>query len=273
MENIKKQVKGKVEELSYWEQVRWEGGRLYYECNKIINEINIYDIETQIFYLELLLEKHFILQDNTPFDAPDITFSFRNWLKTSINKKKGWLLTVKDNTIKKSDFLNTFIQGIHELQMQGDKNECIIKIKNGICQEQPFQYYFKTFFASKYDSVEAETQKGNGRIDLKVKDKRIGIKIIEFKGWWNYDKKNLIAQIVEYLTDFEKEGYIFMINHNKRKKIVDNYKKEIITDKMNYVRDSWKTNKYNNSNFEYYLSKHNIKTREKLLYHFIFNVY
>jgi len=237
IENIQKQVDCKVEELNQWKEVMWQGGRLFFETEKIKNEIQVYNVEAQILYLELLDKKHFLLQDNTPFDAPDITSSFRNWLKTSINMKKGWLFAVKDNIVKESDFLNTFIQGIHELLMQGDKNDGIIKIKNGILREQPFQYYFKTYFSSKYDSVEAETQKGNGRIDLKINDKRIGNNIIEFKGWWNRDKKNLTDQICEYLTDFEKEGYIFLINHNKKKNIIEKYKKEIITNKMNYIRN------------------------------------
>lgn len=278
---IEEQVNCKVKELNTWRNVKWPGGRLFSEANKIKKEIAHYNVKTQIMYLKLLSTKNILLQDNTPIDAPDITSSFLNWLHTSISMKEISLLEeqkIKNgnrfNTLdKNNEFLITFINGIYELQQQDDKADCIIAIKSGNNNERSFQYYFKTYFSSKYDSVEAEPQKGNGRIDLKIKDKKIGTKIIEFKGWWNNDKKKITEQIFEYLTDFEKEGYIFMINNNKKKKIVERYKNEIIISKMNYVENSWNTIVYNNTNFKYYLSKHNINKCEKSLYHFVFDVY
>lgn len=49
----------------------------------------------------------------------------------------------------------------------------------------------------------AETEKGNGRIDLKIEDSTIDTKIIEFKGWWNNDEKKIAGQINSYLTYFK----------------------------------------------------------------------
>ncbi|MUH37737.1 hypothetical protein D9O36_17945 [Zobellia amurskyensis] len=85
---INSQVKAKVADLSDWREVRWEGGRLYYETRKILNEIQDYNIENQIIYLEKLLECEFTIQDNLPNEAPDITLSFKNWLVKTISQLK-----------------------------------------------------------------------------------------------------------------------------------------------------------------------------------------
>ena len=85
---LESQVKAKVSDLSEWKQVRWEGGRLYYETTKITNEIRDYNIENQIIYLEKLLDSDFIVQDNLPSEAPDITLNFKNWLVKTISQLK-----------------------------------------------------------------------------------------------------------------------------------------------------------------------------------------
>ncbi len=100
-----------------------------------------------------------------------------------------------------------------------------------------------------------------------------GEKIIEFKGWWNQDTKTSPEQICSYLTDFEKDGYIFMINHLKKKEIVADYKELITKPPMNYIADSWKEHNYENTDMVYYESKHQFAVKEKTIYHFIFNVY
>jgi hypothetical protein len=85
---IESQVDAKVLELSTWKKVRWEGGRLYYETTQIGIEISDYDIKTQLFYLECLQSKRYVIQDNLPSSAPDITAEFRHWLTKSIAKLK-----------------------------------------------------------------------------------------------------------------------------------------------------------------------------------------
>ncbi len=85
---IENQINAKVYELSTWKEVRWEGGRLYYEATRITNEIADYDTETQILYLECLLNKSYIIQDNWPHSAPDITHDFKNWIAKTIAKLK-----------------------------------------------------------------------------------------------------------------------------------------------------------------------------------------
>jgi len=91
-EIIDLQVNSKVSELASWKNVRWEGGRLYYETQRILQEISEYTIETKIFYLETLLNKQFILQDNLPGEAPDITQSLKDWLVKNISGLKVRLL-------------------------------------------------------------------------------------------------------------------------------------------------------------------------------------
>lgn len=102
-EIIEDQVKSKVSELSTWKQVRWQGGRLYYETETIKREISDYDTDTKILYLECLLNKNYTIQDNWPSSAPDITCEFKNWIvKTISHLKIIELQQTKINSVKMS---------------------------------------------------------------------------------------------------------------------------------------------------------------------------
>jgi hypothetical protein len=85
---LMQQVKVKVAQLQHWESVQWQGGRLYYETTRILNEISDYNVATQIMYLQLLAEQKFTIQDNTPSAAPIITGEFLNWVNSRIIKLK-----------------------------------------------------------------------------------------------------------------------------------------------------------------------------------------
>lgn len=114
------------------------------------------------------------------------------------------------------DFINDFTNSIHLLQNQDVNAECVRKLKEDDRKdESAFRYWFQMAFILAGYSAEPEPEKGNGRIDLKVSHPAMANKIIEFKGWWNNDKKNIINQLRGYLTDFEQEGYVFMINNKK----------------------------------------------------------
>ena len=274
---LKQQIDSKVSDLTWWDSVRWEGGRLYYETQKILNEIADYNIETQILYFDLLAKREFRIYDNAPSKAPEITEQFYNWLKTKKTKLEiiacGGNKEEEKQEIIGSNFLEVFIEGIHELQKQGDKAVCIENIKNNRKLEEPFQYHFKTYFSPLYKDVEIEVPKGNGRIDLSVKDKNGQRRIIEFKGWWNTTKNDIVVQIGKYFTEFEKEGYIFMVNHKKTERIINEYKSIITSNGMNYINESWCSKFYKESDFEYFYSEHLILGKTKRLYHFIFNIY
>ncbi|PLX05791.1 MAG: hypothetical protein C0596_19045 [Marinilabiliales bacterium] len=171
-------------------------------------------------------------------------------------------------------FVEILLKGVHEIQNQDVKCEGIRIIKNTPKKsEESFRDWFKTFLTCKYESVNSESPKGNGRIDLKIEDKSIGTKIIEFKGWWNKDKNVVPKQILKYLTDFEKYGYIIMINHCKSKKIDEEYLNLIMTEEMGFVKGSYGVKEMENSGFTYYLTKHDDQIRIKTLCHIILNVY
>jgi hypothetical protein len=125
---IENQVRSKVLELSTWKQVRWEGGRLYYEATRISNEIADYDTETRILYLECLLSKNYIIQDNLPSSAPDITLDFKNWLTKTISKLK----------IKK---------------IQDDKNLLIRKVLNKQKKRPAIPYKIKSLLQKEVNST------------------------------------------------------------------------------------------------------------------------
>ncbi len=173
------------------------------------------------------------------------------------------------------NFIHNVIDGIRELQSADTNAQCIVNVRNGgKDKETGFRYWFKTFLKGCYREavISAEEQKGNGRIDLKLTQKPFGVKIVEFKGWWNYSKKKTPEQLCSYLTDFEKEGYIFMINHLPED-ILDAYKVLVTHDSMKYVSDSWKEHKVENADISYYESRHKFSVKEKTIYHFIFNVH
>lgn len=101
------------------------------------------------------------------------------------------------------NFVKDFILGIRELQLSDTNEECIRKLKeDNKKDESSFRYFFHRWFNAKEYVVVAEPEKGNGRIDLKVTHSVLGDKIIEFKGWWNADKDEIVQQLSSYLTDF-----------------------------------------------------------------------
>ena len=170
------------------------------------------------------------------------------------------------------DFIDSILKGIRELQNQDINAECIRLIKKEqVKHEAQFRNWFKTHFSSKYAYVNAEPEKGNGRIDLKIEDSKTNTKIIEFKGWWNNDKKLVVSQISNYLTDFESDGFIIIIN-DKKKNVEKEYFEIIKSDSIKYVQNTYQV-KNTESDYKYFISHHHDNIRTKRLYHFIINVY
>jgi hypothetical protein len=97
-------------------------------------------------------------------------------------------------------------------------------------------------------------------------------KIIEFKGWWNSDRKEITQQLCGYLSDFEEDGYVFMINHT-RQGIAAKYQLLIQTPEVNYIQDSWQVILFKDTGFTYYQSRHNYALQGKRLHHFIVNIW
>lgn len=249
----------------------------------IIKEINTRQLyndnqlnDTGGVQLELILAKRKIeleeLDKSDWQDRKDYIKMLKKWLNGEKQFVKEINSIFKDKN--KIDFTRDLINGMWALQKNDTNEPCIMNIReNKPDKETAFRYWFKNYFTARYPAavVTAEEEKGNGRIDLKVSHKTFGDKIIEFKGWWNQDKRSSPEQICSYLTDFEKEGYIFMINHLEKKAIDADYRQLMTAPSMNYVPDSWREHRIENTDMVYYESKHLFSVKEKTVYHFIFN--
>ncbi len=175
-----------------------------------------------------------------------------------------------------ANFIANMVDGIRELQGSDTDAPCIVNVRNDLPdKEHSFRSWFKTFLAGRYPNavISAEEKKGGGKIDLKITQKPLGSFIVEFKGWWNYFKTNAPEQLCSYLTDFEKEGYIFMINHLKHTDINDAYKALVTGPAMKYVNDSWQEHQIEQADLVVFESRHKFAVKEKTIYHFIFNVH
>lgn len=252
----------------------------------IIKEINtrqLYQeslsVDANKLQIELTLTKRKMeLEELDKIDWEDRK-SYIKLLKKWLTGEKRFVKEINElfkDSVTNVDFIQDLITGIRTLQKNDTNEPCIINIReNKPDKESSFRYWFKNFFIARYPaaSITAEEEKGDGRIDLKIADKKLGEKIIEFKGWWNHDKKNAAEQICSYLTDFEKDGYIFMINHLQTKEISNDYKALITQPSMRYIEGSWREHKHENTDLVYFESKHQFAVKEKTIYHFIFNAY
>ncbi|MFA7290424.1 MAG: hypothetical protein WC055_16230 [Melioribacteraceae bacterium] len=181
----------------------------------------------------------------------------------------------KEKETSENEFIDHFIRGIECLYDLDEKSSCIKKQResNNAKNEHEFRDWFIPWFKAKYDYANSETEKGNRRIDLKIEDNIIGKKIIEFKGWWNGDKKEIIDQLTNYMTEFDKTGYVFMINNlskGKRGNITKKYEALISKPELNFK--SWDEIPHKNTDYKYYKSTHYYFGGEKEIYHFIFRL-
>jgi len=192
----------------------------------------------------------------------------------TIKKLAGDVIEKEKNSSKPRifDFIKDFANAIHVLQSQDVNAECIRKLKEDDAKdESAFRYWFQMAFIMAGYVAEPELEKGTGRMDLKVSHPSMSNKIIEFKGWWNSDKKNVINQLRSYLTDFEQEGYVFMIN-NRKTSIQQEYQQLIMAEEMNYIQGSWSEIVIDPSGYVYFKSEHTF-SRKKTVYHYIFSTY
>ena len=172
--------------------------------------------------------------------------------------------------IKIEEFLNVFCKGIQILQQDEINHQCSKNITEDINHEAPFKMFFRSLLGVNYQCSDTEVEKGIRRIDLKIDDvnKLPHRLIIEFKGWWNKDKNDVVEQCLGYLTDFENSAVIFIINH-LQSTVVKKYKEKIVTQNESYVQNSWGEVNDKNTEFRYYKSKHVTNEQIKTLYHFI----
>jgi hypothetical protein len=179
----------------------------------------------------------------------------------------------KEVTLNEKDFLKDLLDGIYELSNNSVLAPEINFIKlNGRGREHPFRDYFKACFRSAGYHPEIEAPKDDGRIDLRVSHKAIGNKIIEFKGWWNSDKKSIVKQLNNYLTMFEDDGYIFLIDSTKSG-IIKKYKQIIMSPECNCEDGSWESITYHPTSYRFFKSIHSINGSKRTIFHFIFPVW
>ena len=172
---------------------------------------------------------------------------------------------------KDKSFLSLFVNGINVLLEKRGNKETFIKNIDKERNEAGFRDWFSSFFQDNHCKTFPELNKGTKRIDLAVEHKRFGKNKIEFKDWRNEDIDKVVQQICEkYLTPFDKEGYVFIINPLKSA-ILDKYKEFVTSDTMKYVKESWKPIVIDE--FPIFISKHQFGAEEKLVNHLIINIY
>jgi hypothetical protein len=215
-------------------------------------------------------EEHFQIKPHDLFLNQDFAYYAAN-IANLINSD---LLHGKETKVngQAKDFTKDFLRGIQHLMVKNERQICIKNILEGKNWEGPFRDFFWDWFEGQNYATNSESERGNNYIDLKVEHISIGRKIIEFKGWWNRTKSMLVPQLFNYLTDFEGDGYIFIINHSK-KPIVERYMKVVTGSDSGFIAKSWKPHSYKPTAFTYFTSKHQFNSQLKVVYHFIFNVH
>lgn len=173
--------------------------------------------------------------------------------------------------VKNGEFCNLIIRAIHHMKLHRPDyvgnyiaNSCIA------LKEENFRDSIGLFFSAIFGDSSEEWRK-EGRTDLIIKMNDNGQKIIEFKIWGRNDYKEVVQQVTErYLTEFDSDGYIIMVNGNKNT-ITDKYIEYITDEKTGYIDDS--LNKYTINNFDYYETRHKTAFSEYRIFHFIYNIF
>jgi hypothetical protein len=199
----------------------------------------------------------------------------KKWLKGEKEFITELRLTLGDETHDEL-FRRSLCDVLQNFQRNDVNEPSLMNIRNnGPNKESMIRYAVKNFLSARFPdaTLVAEEEKGTGFMDLKLYHTSFSHKVIEFKGWWNYDKKDIAFQISSYLTDFENEGYIFMINHLKSKDVTPDYKILLQSSHMNYIADSWSEHSNKSNGFTYFSSRHQFSGREKVIFHYLFNVY
>lgn len=211
------------------------------------------------------------LFDNLPHDLY-LNQDFAYMAANIANLINGEVIHGEETKVKiiEKDFLEDFIRGMEHLTTLNERNIAIKNIIEGIKHEAPFRDFFSSWFEAQNYMTNSEPLRGNNHIDLKVEHLSITKKIIEFKGWWNPDKYIIIRQLFNYLTQFDGEGYVFIINHSG-KDIESLYKQNITKEQNGYIK-KWESFQYKKTAFKYFVSQHKLNGQTKKVYHFILQI-
>lgn len=131
-------------------------------------------------------------------------------------------------------------------------------------------HFYYIFGLSNEIKVDAEALSRVGRTDLRISSNKFGTKTFEFKIWDRPGYDKVVKQLYEYLTDFENDGFIFMVNSNKNS-IQHKYIENLKNSEMGFVANSLEHRTIDR--FDFLISKHKINVKEKTVFHFIYNIY
>ena len=215
----------------------------------------IYSIEDAFTYISNFLFKHF---EELESDERFIKQFARFLTKNSVGRIKSIGAQEKHNSNSFSEYILRAIEALSR------------KPINFSNEDGYRSHFYHVFSVLTGVSISAEDISKKGRTDLMIRGE-FETKIIEFKIWGRNDYKNVVKQLVGYMTDFEKTGYLFIINENKLKKIDTEYLEQLKFPDANLIGQISKM-KYNNTNYHYYQSVHRFAGKEKIIQHFIFNV-
>jgi len=214
---------------------------------------NLYTIEIESnFYIKLL---------SFTFLANELTFSIKNYqINKEISKEhltllENWIEKIKNNLIEEKwiyeglqfklpalaqpqtttsklenknieSELNNAIENFRKEIMRGMKKlpeyEIVSITNSGKRNEDNYRDYFKNFLEGADFICIPEQKHQRNYIDLKVRDKSDNVFKMEFKIWSNPDTKEVVKQIRKYLSQFDKVGFIFIINSNESS-IIEKY--------------------------------------------------
>lgn len=135
-------------------------------------------------------------------------------------------------------------------------------------QEAHYRDMAWMYFTGANYITDRESLKGSGYIDLKMRHWSLGLRIVEFKVWRNASRTDVVKQLLDYLTDFEKEGYIFMVE-NTVKSVVDDYKTIVEDPETGIIGEVTTIKSEQQGTYVYYRSEHEHQGKTKTLYHFI----
>jgi hypothetical protein len=164
------------------------------------------------------------------------------------------------NNSKISSFESILVKSIKDLSIKPK----IFKDEDEI--RSHFYYIISALSNNTYVTIESLSRKG--RTDLLVSGE-YGRIIVEFKIWKRNNYKKIVNQLIGYLSDFESEGYIVILN--KQQKLIEKEYIQTISDEQTFIIGEVTKLKLKDTNYEYYRSTHKIDLKPKTVTHFIYN--
>ena len=208
-------------------------------------------------------QKHFEVRPTKLYLAQD--FAYYAAKISNLITNEILLSSPVKNPGEKKNFINDLIKGI-QLMQEEEIKEDLVAYKR---REDPYRNWIWRWFRNLNYQAERETLKGTGHIDLKVIHPSIGTNVIEFKGWWNDKRKQVIQQTCKYLTEFEEEAFIFIINDSGRN-IIEEYRSIVENIDTGIIEEFSELSADIQKNYKYYRSIHYYNGSKKIIYHFIF---